>query len=518
MRLLPSITGNTIWAVLPQACQESSSSTCNSDRGGIFATNQSSTWEDKGRFQLPLNPEHYLPFSGGANLGFDNVTLGWEGSGGITLDHQVVAGYVTDDFYVGVLGLSPNPINITSFSDQYPSFTGALKAGNYIPSHSYAYTAGASYHRYPRNAFGSLTLGGYDSTRMDPTKNLTIVGGSDSYRPLLLGIEKITSGSVDLLDAPIITALNSIVTQIWLPISACQQFESAFGLVWNSTNELYLLNETQHSILVSQNASITFTLSTGSKVDQDTRLDISLPYAAFDLTAKSPYAGLNETVYYFPLKRAANDTQYTLGRTFLQETYMIADYERGALSLFPAVFPDSSAEPNLIPIISPERMYAPTVTQGNPQGILSRQSVIGIVVGCIVLMILVAAGAFLCILRNRHEKGKKGGLEVSSRWDKAELASSQTYARTELEGKVVGDPVHDVTSSTVGGELTHTQISHANRPVLQEMPGDHGGAELCPHRQVCELPGSSGTTKEDQLCALSRVEMAYLQGKGSSRE
>jgi hypothetical protein len=280
VRLLPSITGYTIWAVLPQACQGLAVRTCNSDRGGTFATNQSSTWEDKGMFQLPLDAEHYLPFSGAANFGFDNVTLDWQGYGGVTLEHQVVAGYITEDFYLGALGLSPLLVNITSFDDQHPSFVGTLSDKNHIPGHSYGYTAGASYRSYPLNAFGSLTFGGYDSTRMDASKNLTIVGGSDNYRPMLLGIEKIISGSVELLDAPVITALNSIVPHIWLPISACQRFESTFGLVWNSTSELYLVNGTQHSALLAQNASITFTLSTGSEENKDKQLDITLPYAA----------------------------------------------------------------------------------------------------------------------------------------------------------------------------------------------------------------------------------------------
>jgi len=44
---------------------------------------------------------------------------------------------------------------------------------------------------------------------------------------------------------------------------------------------------------------------------------IVLPYAAFDLKAEYPL--VQNTSYYFPLKHAANETQYTLGRTFLQE-------------------------------------------------------------------------------------------------------------------------------------------------------------------------------------------------------
>ena len=497
VRLLPSITGDTIWAVLPQACQDSSVKTCGSDRGGIFTAKRSSTWEELGSFQLPLNPEHYLPFTGAAEFGFDNVTLDWQGYGGMSLGRQIVAGYITEDFYLGVLGLSPLSVNITSFNDQYPSFVGTLKAENHIPSNSYGYTAGASYRSYPVSAFGSLTLGGYDSTRMDASKNLTIVGGSDTYRPLLMGIEKITSGSIQLLDTPIITALDSIVSQIWLPISACKHFESAFGLVWDSTHELYIVNETQHSALLSKNASIIFTLSTGSEQNKDARLDITLPYAAFDLTAKPPYAGLNDSVRHFPLKQAANDTQYTLGRTFLQETYMIADYDRAALSLFPAVFPDSSIVPHLVPVTSPENMPSIAVTSvKSPRG-LSRAALIGIVVAVIILLVLMAAGALFYLYRNRREKARRAALKGLSPEGKVELAGSQAYG-SELEGHVAADIKHELASPV---DVTHelaspldprewkgSQISSYMSSPRQEMPGDHGRSELCAHRQVHELP------------------------------
>jgi hypothetical protein len=49
-------------------------------------------------------------------------------------------------------------------------------------------------------------------------------------------------------------------------------------------------------------------------------VDIVLPYAAFDLEASYPL--VRHPTRYFPLKRAANDSQYTLGRAFLQEAYV----------------------------------------------------------------------------------------------------------------------------------------------------------------------------------------------------
>ena len=65
------------------------------------------------------------------------------------------------------------------------------------------------------------------------------------------------------------------------------------------------------------NPNITFSSSNTAGEN----LDIVLPCAAFDLTASFPVAN-NTTTNYFPLRRAANDTQYALGRVFLQEAYV----------------------------------------------------------------------------------------------------------------------------------------------------------------------------------------------------
>jgi len=120
---------------------------------------------------------------------------------------------LTDDLYIGSLGLSPLSVNITSLNDGFPSLLGTLSEKGIIPSESYGYLAGAYYYGYPISAYGSLTFGGYDSTRLDLAKNLTLAGGSDAYRPILLGIESITSDSETLLSESIITALDSLVSQ-----------------------------------------------------------------------------------------------------------------------------------------------------------------------------------------------------------------------------------------------------------------------------------------------------------------
>jgi hypothetical protein len=81
-----------------------------------------------------------------------------------------------------------------------------------------------------------------------------------------------------------------------------------------------------------------------------TSINITLPYAAFDLTASTPLA--TPATRYFPLKRAANSTQWVLGRTFFQEAFVVADYERKNFSVFPCQW-EANINTDIVSIISP---------------------------------------------------------------------------------------------------------------------------------------------------------------------
>lgn len=102
---------------------------------------------------------------------------------------------------------------------------------------------------------------------------------------------------------------------MYLPSEACRIFEDSFGLVWNSTYQTYFVDEGLHESLLAANLNITFQL--GNSETGGATVDIVLPYASFDLVSEYPITP--SSLRYFPLVRAANDSQYTLGRTFLQE-------------------------------------------------------------------------------------------------------------------------------------------------------------------------------------------------------
>lgn len=122
--------------------------------------------------------------------------------------------------------------------------------------------------------------------------------------------------TTDLLPTAILSFIDSTVPQIWLPIDACQEFERAFGISYDNGTGLYLVNDTLHDSLVARDASLTFTIATDTTNEET--VNITLPYASFDLRVSYPIVP-NGSSRYFPIRRADNSTQYTLGRTFLQE-------------------------------------------------------------------------------------------------------------------------------------------------------------------------------------------------------
>ena len=176
----------------------------------------------------------------------------------------------------------------------------------------------------------SLTLGGYDASRFTPS-NLTFDLADDNSRDLVVGVQSISAaGSPQkLLPTPILAFIDATVPHIWLPLEACQMFETFFGISWDASSDLYLVNETTHQALTAQNASLTITIGTNTLTPEV--VNITLPYASFDLQVLDTYPNVTSSTRYFPLRRAMNDTQYTLGRTFLQEAY--------GISLTPTNFP-----------------------------------------------------------------------------------------------------------------------------------------------------------------------------------
>lgn len=442
VRVLIGMAGQETWVVGEGGCAAGEPSNCPDLRGGLFNLNDSSTWvstttiwNNTGIYILGNEIGNYLGNDAAGEYGFDTVGISFSASTGPTLNRTIVASFIDTSYYLGQFGISPRSTNFTTqndnssaLDDPQPSYLSLLKQNNYIPSLSWGYQTGSYYRSQSySNAYGSLVLGGYDTGRYAGMP-LVVQMGTDSGRELVVGIQGIsyedTSGSTSLLQTPILAALDSTQPNIWLPTDTCQLFEKAFGITWNDTAQMYLVNSTLHSTLLAQNASVTFKLGTSTAGGNTT--SITMPYGAFDLTASYPLVA-NSTPY-FPLKRAANSTQYTLGRAFMQEAYIWADYERGNFSLAPAQWPPAAA--HLVAIQSVNSTNSTNTSNSNSG--LSSGAIAGIVVA-VVVVILLAVGIGVFIVIRKRRQGKSLTTEESE--EKAQLPDeSHVLPKPELDG------------------------------------------------------------------------------------
>lgn len=341
----------------------------------------------------------------------------------------------------------------------------------------------------------SLTLGGYDANRfeshnvsfdLDPNLDPVVALNEITVTAAPLSNSNVSTGwannSTTLLgpaDVALYT-IDSSTPYLWLPESVCSRFEKAFGLVYDENVQLYTFNNdlTQHDTLVNWNLTFNFAIADlpGSSSNS---ISLTLPYAAFDLQLTYPFPGLNATQFspatkYFPLRKAANDTQYIIGRAFLQETYLVVDYERNSFSVYQATFAaDASTNTKLFDIKRPSNSSFTGPKTSSNHG-LGKGAKIGIAVGAGVA-VLCLIGIFICCCCVRRRRAASTTDEKKEDED----AKADGKLTRRLRNWILGTPKPDRPTEIDGKTLD-----------LHEAPADSGIVEL-PTTSPIELPGSA---------------------------
>ncbi|KAF4624771.1 hypothetical protein G7Y89_g13401 [Cudoniella acicularis] len=459
-RVFASTASQETWIPIAGACGPTDPVNCTQLRGiqngstTGFNTNASSSWLLANIYSLGL--EDNLNYTGNGEYGFDSIGPGLQDNS-LSIGHQIVAGIVTNRFMLGIFGLRPKDMNFMDSNNPQPSFMSSLRNQSLIPSLSYGYSAGASYRN---QSPASLTLGGYDAAAFKPN-NLNFTLNSNATREMVIGIQEIQAdntlvGTVSLLPQGILSFIDSTIPEIWLPLEACLIFENSFGLIFDNYTERYLLNDTVHLKLKELNPTITFKL--GANATGGPTIDLTFPYAAFDLEAGWPIYQ-NQTNY-FPLRRALNESQFAIGRIFLQETYLIADYERGDFSISQSVF-TADPKPNVISILPVEELDTPN--RGISQGVI-----IGSAVGTFALLTFLCVGIF--VYWRFKKKQKK--LEASTKADLKQSEAENPYLVEISAGEEGPKELFAL------NEFTYTRSAEMDAGLVPEMGGKEIMAEL----------------------------------------
>ncbi|CAI7592703.1 unnamed protein product [Penicillium bialowiezense] len=318
----------------------------------------------------------------------------------------------------------------------------------------------------------------------------------DITRDLVVYLQSISysgSTSATLLSKAIPIFIDSTDPNLWLPEDVCNAFENAFDISLDNETGLYLVNDTQNTELLNSNAQVTFRISDVQSGGD--AVSITLPYEAFALTAQSPL--VENSSYYFPLKRAANFTQYTLGRTFLQEAYLSADYERGVFNVSACKW-DDDADQNIVTITSKDskssdcsgsECSADSDSEGSSSP-LSRGAVAGIAIAALCGVVILAAIMFFFIRRQRQKTANKATPPesdvsvLSGPVHNAPLTESSNSEHTPPRPRfwspdaVLGDTSESNVGGSSGSGTTHEQSVELDgrntqiKPVYYELPAN----------------------------------------------
>jgi hypothetical protein len=268
----------------------------------------------------------------------------------------------------------------------------------------------------------------------------------------------------DLLSLPM--AIDSSVSQLWLPGVVCDQLEVFLGLTYDTSTELYIVNDTIHERLVRLAPEMAFTLAADGTSNVTT--SIILPYAALDLQAGPPT--YNFSTNYFPIRRASKGS--VLGRAFLQEAYLVVDWERSNFTVSQAA--KRANRTRKIVSISPPIKATPTSS-------LNVGAIVGIAVGAVVLVVLVVAFVWWR-LRARRSNKPEPQTDVpppTSSWPE-----DKKLADIEPDHKELPDNNRDSIQSEAMSVPLYELQEEQNRyqlmrdPVRFELPADRVESEL----------------------------------------
>lgn len=287
--------------------------------------------------------------------------------------------------------------------------------------------------------------------------------------------------------------IDSTTPYLWLPEAVCDRFAESLGLTYNQSLNIYTFdgNPSQHDVL--GNAQLTFTFALSDIQSSGDDVNITLPYEAFDLQLTFPaipgtnYGNANSTAYYFPLKQATNEAQYTIGRAFLQEAYLITDYERKTFSVHQAVHvADPIGNTSIVSITRPsDSTLSPPPATSSKKG-LSTGAIIGIVVGAAVVVALLCFAIFT-ICRRRHNASDTSSSE------KLSCSPPRTFLGRFRRRRE--PPCHEATGSTsypteVGADATHERF---------ELPAPLGPAELDSESGTLYGTTENGSSTQDSV-------------------
>jgi hypothetical protein len=282
----------------------------------------------------------------------------------------------------------------------------------------------------------------------------------------IVGIQSIStkfrnSTTASLLTSGIIATIDTNAQDLWLPPSVCDAFASALGLTYFPDADRYYVTDAARATLQATSPAFIFTIGTAAA--GGSTITIEVPYAAFDLQARYPI--FRNPTYYFPIRRAANESQYTLGRAFLQEVYLSVDWERDVFNISQAVFNSPPLDQEIVAIEPVNKTDTLVARPGQPDKPLAAGAIAGIATGVSALLLVLAGLGWW--LRRRKQKAKR------------EAEAAQTLPPDKKKDAELGtDDIHEKPLDEARTDL------ELDGRMVEEMYAPHGNHEMHSGKQT----------------------------------
>ena len=347
-------------------------------------------------------------------------------------------------------------------------------------------------------------LGGYDEMRINPDNRVSIKMPNEKNTTLIVGVQDISYKPDVNVDADVASltennvkgfsaTIDSTWPYLWLPGQVCDEFAKRFHLKYDNKTNFYSTDISGAQNNEQQNSTVSFKIGADPFGGGNEFTNIILPYSAFDLRYRDPSDSGNETRRF--AIRKSPDGRFVLGRTLLQEAYIIVDYERSNFTVAAASFPDSPSTTKLVPIY--DKSYVPPTptplpTSGGGGG-LSGGAIAGIVVGILVVALGAAFAIFMWWKKRRERNAPPPDYSKATEIDTAVAGNEVKHRRvSELESQAPGLPKPGP-NGFYGGN--HDGKTLEPFPTISEM--DSPPAELYSPPAVASTPHTDGNSTAD---------------------
>lgn len=325
--------------------------------------------------------------------------------------------------------------------------------------------------------------------------------------------------------------IDSSTPFLWLPQEVCDNFVGALNLTFNPKLDAYELTNDQFAQLKADDSfTFTFSLSSydnnddfGHPLDVAGVVNITLSAHAFAHTLGYPWNNMaieyqDQRIPYFPI-RVAPDNTFILGRTFLQEAYLLTKYDTTVFSIHQALYPESRLEAEIVTVEQPPNSpYPPPSSSGGKHG-LKKNQMIGIVAG-VVVATLIALFVF-CFCCRRRRKRTRVPVAYTEEDAKDNASSIMTETPKTPVGRIFSKIIRRKRSrkaesiAASGTETNPAEVGADATHELYELPAPLDPVELDADTQSIVSETDLGTEGTENLSAyeLARRKMERrLQG------